>query len=122
MSKTDSLSGEGPSLKNWRAEITFGPEAVDAILSEARWAQQFPDVVERLQSRDEIAKSQTVLPGEMIYVIAGRDECTFDFYASPDGDRLYGKYRHKEWPEPRAIDVVHVLSSGVNCRVLPRPQ
>jgi len=58
----------------------------------------------------------------MIYVIAGRDECTFDFYASPDGDRLYGKYRHKEWPEPRAIDVVHVLSSGVNCRVLPRPQ
>jgi hypothetical protein len=82
----------------------FGREAVETVLRDPRWTRAYSAVIEALQSKDELAKAETILPGDLVFAIAGRDECVFDFYGSPDGDRLYARYRHEVWPEPRAID------------------
>lgn len=105
MSEQPPVSDESLSLTLGQAYITFGKEAVDACLRENRWMEKFPEVIARASGPEDPNKYDTVLPGEIIHSIAGKDQGEFQFYASPDGERLYARYRHVHWPEPRAIDV-----------------
>jgi hypothetical protein len=100
-----SLGDESLSLKLGQAYIAFGREAVDAGLREPSWVEKFPEVIARATGPEDPERYGTVLPGEIIHSIAGKGEGAFDFYASPDGERLYARHRHGLWSEPRAIDV-----------------
>ena len=67
--------------------------------------EKFPVVIASAIEPENPKKYDTVLPGEIIHSIASKDQGEFQFYASPDGERLYARYRHMHWLEPRAIDV-----------------
>jgi hypothetical protein len=105
MSANPLTHNQNLALTHGQAVIVFGPEAVKAVLRDAEWIDRTPEVASRLRERDEITRSQTMLPGEIVYAIAGREDCIYDFYATPDGDRLFARHRHRQWTEPRAIDV-----------------
>src|SRR4030065_1637007 len=98
-------SNDPSSLAYGLAEITFGIEAVQAVVNQTKWDLKFPEIIARARSTDERVRSIARLPGGIVREIAARPECAFDFYTSPDRERLYAKYRHKTWPQPRAIDI-----------------
>lgn len=105
MNKQLPISDESLSLKLGQAYITFGRVAVDTCLRENHWTEKYPEVIARAIGPEDPEKYDTILPGEVIYSIAGKDEGEFQFYASLDGERIYARHRHMHWPEPRAIDI-----------------
>lgn len=105
MNTKNIFSEEFHSLDYGSAYMVFGNEARDAVIRDEKWIKKYPDVIESITSSD-VKKYGTILPAEMVYEIAGREECEFDFYTPPDGMTLHARYRHKTWDEPRAIDVL----------------
>lgn len=103
MKQENIRSHENMAIYYGLALITFGEDAVNNVLNEVEWRKKYPDLMRQFQSTE--GKYKTTLPGEIVYKIAGRDDCIYDFYASPDGERLYSKDRHKKWDVPRAIDI-----------------
>jgi hypothetical protein len=75
------------------AIVTFGEDAVKEVLSMPKWKKKYETVIESIQLEGVIQRD-TILPGEIIYEIAGRDECKDDYYADPDGIRLYAVDRN----------------------------
>jgi len=90
-----SLSDNILSLKYGLVVVTFGIEAVDKVIKQPKWAKKYPDLIQKILSED-LTKGNVILPGEIIYEIAGRDECRDDYYADPDGKRLYAGDRSRK--------------------------
>jgi hypothetical protein len=105
MSEQLPINDEILSLKLGQAYITFGREAVDACLREDRWTEKYPELIARASGPEDPQKYDTILPGEIIYTIAGTDAGDDKYFDSQHGERLYARNRHLHWPEPRAIDV-----------------
>jgi hypothetical protein len=106
--KAYAVTDDIRSLRYWQAIVAFGHEAVENELAEPRWCEKHPEIVEALASSDEQAKRGILLPGDIVFEIAGREECAEDFYADPDGKRLYAverEWRDRSGPESRG----HVL-------------
>lgn len=101
MDSKNLLSEELHSLGYGMAITTFGQDAIQAVINDKRWIRKYPHVISGIEAKNYLAR----LPAEIVYEIAGREECTFDFFATPDGTRLYAKDRHKKWDEPRAIEI-----------------
>src|SRR5688572_5592332 len=104
MKTKNNLSEEFHSLAYGLAHSVFGDEAREAVICDKKWIKKYPDVINSVNS-SEVKRYGTILPAEIVYEIAGREECMFDFFETPDGERLCAKYRHKKFDEPRAIDI-----------------
>lgn len=87
------------------ALIVFGEAAVGKVLGHAKWLEKYPSALSRVHS-EESTKFGVTLPGEVIYEIAGQEECLYDFYADPDGVRLYAVARDRKWAEPPAAETM----------------
>jgi hypothetical protein len=108
MNRPHNINDNTQCLRYWQAIVAFGREAVEKELAEPRWCEEHPEIVEALASSDEQAKRGILLPGDIVFEIAGREECAEDFYADPDGKRLYAverEWRDRSGPESRG----HVL-------------
>lgn len=81
-----SLNDNILTLRYGLVVVTFGQRAVEGVLHQEKWIEKYPDL---FQSLKEESISYVILPGEIIYEIAGRDECLDDYWADPDGRRLY---------------------------------
>jgi hypothetical protein len=92
----ESDSSQDLSLTYWQATIAFGEEAVDAVVRSPAFARRYPELSKRLESEDQLEVSHTELPGEVVYEIAGRSECLYDFYADNSGIRLFPAMRGQE--------------------------
>ena len=76
---------------------TFGQRAVDFVLSKPKWRAKFPAVLQQVQSTDT-ARFGSVLPGEIVYEIAGHQTCPYEYFADLDGKRLYAVERERKRP------------------------
>jgi hypothetical protein len=99
-----AITDEMVTLEYWQAVVTFGPAAVEAVLSDPRWAREYPDVARRLSSAKEDSKRKIVLPRDIILAIASRDECVDRYYVDHDGRRLYAVAKERPWAEPSSAE------------------
>ena len=90
------LSDKDLSLTYWQATVAFGEEAVDAVVRSLAFSREYPELAERLESGDQLEVSHTDLPGEVVYEIAGRPECLYDFHEDESGEWLYPSMRDQE--------------------------
>jgi hypothetical protein len=81
------------SLSYWHAVQTFGAEATHGILEDPAWREKYPEIMEGVSSNDLRTKNVTLIPKEVLVAIAGREDCLYDFYADPDGIRLYCSFK-----------------------------
>ena len=81
------------SLKYWQAVEAFGLNAVEGTLSKTEVASRHPDLVHKLSVSDEQTKREITLPREVVLDIVAHPECKDDYYADPDGRRLYSVER-----------------------------
>lgn len=93
------------SISYGLAYVTFGKESIELVLRNKKWLEKYPDVIRDANSDSEIVKYRTILPPEIVYEIASREECTYDFFTDRDRTRLYSRDRHKKSTELRAIDI-----------------
>ncbi len=108
MAQEHGPSNEMMTLEYWQAVVAFGREAVSAVLRDPKWAHEHPDVAGKLAHGEDQETRNTILPGDIVLAIAGREDCAEDFYADPDGTRLYAverEWRDRSGPESRG----HVL-------------
>jgi hypothetical protein len=105
MNTKNMFSEESQSIAYGNAYTVFGNEAIEAVIHNKKWMKKYPDVINSINS-SESKRYATILPAEMVYEIAGREECEFDFYTPPDGQTLHARDRHKKWDIPRTIDVL----------------
>lgn len=103
MKNKHDLSNHAIDLYYGLALIAFGEEAVNIVLNHAKWLEKYPDLIKRLNSTDS-TKYGILLSGEIIYEIAGRNECRDDFYADLDNERLYAVERDRKWAEPSVAE------------------
>jgi len=97
------------TLEYWQAIVTFGPAAVEAVLRDPEWTTRYPELLGSLASLPEAEKRKVVLPMELLLAVAERDDCTDDFYADPDGSRLYAVARKRRWAEPSSAESDRLL-------------
>ena len=96
MSGKHILSEGSAELTYWQATVVFGREAVNAALSQSPWRERFPGIIHGSTSTDIAVMStsnRTVLPEQLIYKIAERDDIQYEFYTSEDRERLYSMNR-----------------------------
>ena len=96
------------SLKYWQAVVAFGLNAVEGTLSKTEVASRHPDLVHKLSVSDEQTKREITLPREVVLDIVAHPECKDDYYADPDGRRLYSverRWSDRSGPQARG----HVL-------------
>jgi hypothetical protein len=99
--KPDRTSTNDPySLTYWHAIETFGDVAVEAVINQASWSKEHPEVIKRANSREVITRNQTALPGAMIQEIAGRSECKYDFYEDEEQQVIYASFNDQELVRP----------------------
>ena len=91
------MSSDEVELPYGLALTVFGEEAVRSVLLQPRWAKVYSSLQSKAQSTDGPTAFGIPLPGELIFEIAGRAECLYDFYADPDGVRLYAAARNGDW-------------------------
>jgi hypothetical protein len=87
------------------ALIVFGEAAVKKVLGHPQWLEKCPSELSRVHS-EESTKFGVTLPGEVTYEIAGQEERLYDFYADPDGLRLYAVARDRKHGEPPAAETM----------------
>lgn len=90
------ISDDMVRMLYWQAKTTFGEAAVKVVLHDPVWRAKYPKLIEQALSDDYRIRRPVILPGELVYAIAGRDECVDDFYGHPDRERLFAasrKYR-----------------------------
>jgi hypothetical protein len=106
MMRSSNTSDQDLSLKYGLAVVTFGQRAVEDALGQAKWSEKYPELFDRLESTNQnvIARANLVLPGEIVYEIAGNEKCRDDYYADPDGERLYAVDRIRVEPGPPAAE------------------
>jgi hypothetical protein len=102
-------SGKDPfSLKYWQAVEAFGQAAVEGTLRTASVSSRHSELLRNLSASDEQTKREITLPGEVVFDIVTHPECKDDYYADPDGRRLYSverRWRDRGGPQARG----HVL-------------
>ncbi len=103
------LSDPALTLRHWQAVVTFGHPAVRKILAQPRWVVKHLDVLQKTQSKDLRTQFDVILPGEMILEMAAQPECLDDYYADPDGQRLYAVARRRKWEEPSSAETDGLL-------------
>jgi len=105
MEKRYDVSSKEVSLHFGLALTVFGEDAVRSVLRQTKWDERYSSLLAKLESME--AKVFGIsLPGEVVFEIAGRDECLYDFYADPDGIHLYAGARKREWTDPPAAEVL----------------
>ena len=105
MSGRYRLSDEELRLMYWQAVITFGKEAVECVVNRPMWIRKYPEIIRNAKSKDMRIKNDTLLPGEIVYEIAGQEECTHYFLAHPSGEKLYSAPKKRKQKELLAIDL-----------------
>jgi len=109
MASQHSPRDEIMTLEYWQAIVTFGPAAVEVVLRHPEWTNRYPELLADLGSLPEVEKRKVVLPKELLLAIAARDDCVDDFYADPDGSRLYAVRRRRPWAEPSSAETDGLL-------------
>jgi hypothetical protein len=109
MASQHSPRNEIMTLEYWQAIVTFGPAAVEAVLREPEWTNRYPELLASLASVPEAEKRKAVLPEEVLLAMAAREDCVDDFYADPDGSRLYAVRRRRPWAEPSSAETDGLL-------------
>lgn len=95
MKNQNLINSKSFALSYWHSVETFGVEAVEKELNQPLWSKKYPDILQKIHSGDIKIRNQSVLPGEIVYEIAGRPECLYDFYESEDRKFLYAAFRDK---------------------------
>jgi hypothetical protein len=96
------------SLKYWQAVVAFGQAAVEETLRKPDVFSRHRELIEKLYTVDDETKREIILPGDLVFYIVAHPECKDDYYADPDGKRLYSVERRwddRTGPETRG----HVL-------------
>lgn len=107
--KADLSDNELYSLKYWQAVVAFGATAVENTVNESRWIEIFPEIFDKLRSDNMLYKRDVILPGDIIYEIAGREECVDDYFADRDEERLYAIDKQKKVSyKPDLSDCVYI--------------
>jgi hypothetical protein len=88
------------AMTYWHATEAFGVDAVNIVLGQGKWSETHPDTVQGTLSSDIRLRNRTVLPAEIVYEIASRPECIYDFFADPDGAHLYASLRDQPLIRP----------------------
>jgi hypothetical protein len=104
----DDIDQSSLGLKYWQAVAAFGPPAVEKVVRDPQWADRYPETVRVLHGGTETERHEVLLPGDVVFEIAGHPECTDVYYADPDGKRLYAverKSQDRSGPESRG----HIL-------------
>ncbi len=92
MESQPDLSDTKFALIYWQATITFGRDAVNAALAKSPWQERFPNTAANAAACDVPTMrsgNDTVLPGELVYEIAGQDDLPYGFFISEDQECLY---------------------------------
>ncbi len=66
-------------LKLWQALACFGQEQVARVLEDPQWQKIFPDVLQRLASKDDRARYDTLIPAPMLKTMAARKPYQYAF-------------------------------------------
>ena len=103
MKTEPNLSNETLSLKYWQAVITFGQEALEAVIGAPGFSRKHPELAEKLETLNLAQLKRIILPEEIIYEIAGRPESLYDFHADAGGNLLYPSGRGKELVRPAGV-------------------
>jgi hypothetical protein len=74
-------------MRHWKARTTFGEKAVDQVISDPRWREQYPELYRQLESPDKRRRFEAPLPEPMILAIAKGGIYVYE--GDPDGERLY---------------------------------
>jgi len=105
------VSSQEVSLLYGLALTVFGEEAVRSVLRQPKWDNKYSSLLSKPESM-EAREFAIYLPGEVVFEIAGREECLYDFYADPDGVHVYAAPRKREWTEPPVAEVLgHKVSA-----------
>lgn len=104
MSDKSGNASEDPfALRYWQAAVAFGPAAVEGTLTRPDVASRHSELVHKLSVSDEQSRRGTMLPRDVVFEIAAHPECKDDYYADPDGKRLYSVERRlRDRGAPRA--------------------
>jgi len=104
MTRGYDLDHPGTTLLHWQAVTIFGAAAVDIATSQPEWRSTCPDLIVRVSSPAIRERYDAVLPGVVVYAIGQRPECVDDYYADPDGKRLYAVARTRKWEDPSSAE------------------
>jgi hypothetical protein len=86
------------------ALTVFGEDAVKSVLRRPQWREKYRGLLVAAETMEAKAFG-TPLPGEVVFEIAGREECLHDFYADLDGIHLYAVPRKRQWADPSVAEV-----------------
>jgi hypothetical protein len=104
MNERFALTHAALTLRYWQACVTFGKRSTGAVLGETRWLAKYARVIEGVREKDLRSSNDVVLPGEIVFEIAGEGHGDDEFYADPDAQRLYAVARRREGKEPSSAD------------------
>ena len=85
-----------------QATVVFGEEALEAVLSAPKFAEKYPALARRLKAINRQQYGHTVLPGEVVFEIAGQPACRYDFYTDEGKDKLYAILRGEDFEKTLA--------------------
>ncbi len=80
--KEYNISDDALTLRYWQAVIAFGQIAVDTVLRQDLKDNQFSELAENIQISDDGSirvNSAMILPGSLIYSIAGNENQPHDY-------------------------------------------
>jgi len=99
-------------MRHWKARTTFGKDAVERVISDPSWQEQYQELCRQLESPDK--RFDAILPEPMVLEIAKYGIYVYE--GDPDGERLYclgykGKTKTKPAKLLSALEAVQEYGS-----------
>ena len=97
-------------LEHWQAVTVFGETAVDAVLRGSKYGQRHPALASISTSPKLEGMDRRVLPGCVVWEIAGHSECLYDFFTTASENMIYPARRGEglvlpfEVPDARRVE------------------
>ncbi len=104
MQKKSGLSNSVLTCRYWQAVVAFGENAVRDVLYQSIWADKYPELIQTIKQGNDQGRVKIILPTEIVREIARSKKCENEFYADPDGLRLYGVPIKVRCAEPSSVE------------------